>query len=137
MTPAPKRRWFQWSLRTLFVVVTVFACWLGYELNSIRQRKQLLKSLQEDSQLSYDPLRTIFVQKGKTTFNGMTLVETNRGDIPWYRRMLGDEGVVCIGLPSKMTEDELRRYQNAFPEAYISQQSDYSIVFPKRPGRHR
>jgi predicted PurR-regulated permease PerM len=25
MTPAPKRRWFRWSLRTLFVVVTVAA----------------------------------------------------------------------------------------------------------------
>ena len=25
MTPAPKRRWFAFSLRTLFVVVTVFA----------------------------------------------------------------------------------------------------------------
>jgi hypothetical protein len=30
MTPAPKRRWFQFSLRTMFVVVTVFACWLGW-----------------------------------------------------------------------------------------------------------
>jgi hypothetical protein len=35
---APNRRWFQWSLRTLFVVVTVFGCWLGYEFNWIRQR---------------------------------------------------------------------------------------------------
>jgi hypothetical protein len=25
MTPAPKRRWFRWSLRTMFVVVTVAA----------------------------------------------------------------------------------------------------------------
>jgi hypothetical protein len=43
MTPAPKRRWFQWSLRTLFVVVTVFGCWLGYELNWIRQRHRYLE----------------------------------------------------------------------------------------------
>ncbi len=27
---APKRRWFQWSLRTLFEVVTVSACFLGW-----------------------------------------------------------------------------------------------------------
>jgi len=26
---APKRRWFSFSLRTLFVVVTAFAVWLG------------------------------------------------------------------------------------------------------------
>lgn len=42
MTPAPKRRWFRFSLRTLFVVVTVFCSWLGYELNWIRERHELL-----------------------------------------------------------------------------------------------
>ncbi len=40
--PAPKRRWFAFSLRILFVVVTVFACWLGYEWNWIRQRHEIL-----------------------------------------------------------------------------------------------
>jgi hypothetical protein len=44
MTPNPKRRWFRFafSLRTLFVVVTVICCWLGYELNWIRQRHEAL-----------------------------------------------------------------------------------------------
>jgi hypothetical protein len=44
MTPAPKGRWFRFSLRTLFVVVTVFGCWMGYEVNWIRQRRALLSS---------------------------------------------------------------------------------------------
>ena len=39
---APNRRWFRFSLRTLFVVVTVFGIWLGYELNWIRQRHEML-----------------------------------------------------------------------------------------------
>ena len=42
MSPAPKRRWFRFSLRTMFIVVTVFGCllgWLSYELNWIRQRQ--------------------------------------------------------------------------------------------------
>jgi hypothetical protein len=30
MTPARKRRWLRFSLRTLFVVVTVLACWIGW-----------------------------------------------------------------------------------------------------------
>ncbi len=42
MTTAPKRRWFAYSLRTLFVVVTVFGVWLGYELNWIRERHEFL-----------------------------------------------------------------------------------------------
>jgi hypothetical protein len=42
MTPATKRRWFRFSLRTLFVVVTLLCCWLGYQLNWIRQRHAVL-----------------------------------------------------------------------------------------------
>ena len=42
MSEIPKRRWFRYSLRTLFVGVTVFACWLGYQLNWIRQRHEFV-----------------------------------------------------------------------------------------------
>jgi hypothetical protein len=41
---APKRRWPRFTLRTLFIVVTVFGCWLAYELNWIRERHQFLES---------------------------------------------------------------------------------------------
>lgn len=44
---APKRRWFRFGLRTLFVVVTVFCLFLGgtaYNLNWIRQRHAALSS---------------------------------------------------------------------------------------------
>ena len=45
MTPAPKCRWFQFRLPTLFVVVTVVAvvaAWMTYQLNWIRQRHELI-----------------------------------------------------------------------------------------------
>ncbi len=42
MNATHDRRWLRFSLRTLFVVVTVLASWLGYELNWVRQRHQLL-----------------------------------------------------------------------------------------------
>ncbi len=44
MTPTPNRRWLRYSLETLFVAVTVLACWLGYELNWIHQRREALAS---------------------------------------------------------------------------------------------
>ncbi len=41
------RRWFRFSLRTLFVAMTLLAClacWLGYELNWIRQRQEAIQA---------------------------------------------------------------------------------------------
>jgi hypothetical protein len=43
MIPAPNRRWFSFSLRTLFVAVMVWCWWLGYELNWIRARHAALR----------------------------------------------------------------------------------------------
>jgi hypothetical protein len=44
LVTAPKRRW-SFSLRTLFVVVTLFCCivgWVSYQLNWIRERENRL-----------------------------------------------------------------------------------------------
>jgi hypothetical protein len=43
---APSRRLFRFSLRTLFVVVTVFCVWLGYNLNWLRQRRAVIQDSQ-------------------------------------------------------------------------------------------
>ena len=57
MTTTPKRRWPRFTLRTLFVVVTLFglvAGWVDYSLNWIRQREELLsKQRARASQTGY------------------------------------------------------------------------------------
>jgi hypothetical protein len=48
VTAAPKRRWFRFSLRTLFVVVTVMAmaaAWLAWVISLDRQRIELRNSI--------------------------------------------------------------------------------------------
>lgn len=40
---AIRRRWFAFSLRTMFVGVTLLCCWLGYCLNWIRQRHDAIE----------------------------------------------------------------------------------------------
>jgi len=42
--PSPIRRWFRFSLRTVFVAVTMLCCWLGYELSWLRERHLLVES---------------------------------------------------------------------------------------------
>jgi hypothetical protein len=41
MTTAPKRRWPRFTLWTLFLVVIVAACWVGYELLWVHQRQNM------------------------------------------------------------------------------------------------
>jgi hypothetical protein len=35
---------FRFSLKTLLIAVTVFCCWIGYQLNWIRQRREEIDS---------------------------------------------------------------------------------------------
>ena len=49
MTLAPKRRWFRFSLRTLFVVVTAagaFAGWFRWNAIQVGERKEFIAYLQ-------------------------------------------------------------------------------------------
>jgi hypothetical protein len=38
------RRWFRFSLRTMFVLVTVFCVWLGYSGKWVKQRREFIKA---------------------------------------------------------------------------------------------
>ena len=41
-TPRPKRRWYQYTLRTLFVLMTVLAVALGWYVHRVRQQKRAM-----------------------------------------------------------------------------------------------
>jgi hypothetical protein len=43
---APRRRWFRFSLRTLLVVTTLLACWLGYQVRRWNERDKAIAQLQ-------------------------------------------------------------------------------------------
>src|SRR4249919_3316018 len=53
MTALPKRRWFRFSLRTMFVVVTIFGVWLGWQLNIVRERKAILVEMEQTHRVVY------------------------------------------------------------------------------------
>src|SRR5258708_10246160 len=91
MTPAPKRRWFRFSLRTMFVVVTLFGCWLAYSLNWIRQRHDFIadETSVREHHPTHDTWSATIVGRGKNP------------PAPWAPSMLwafGEDGytVVCV-----------------------------------------
>jgi len=45
MADRPKRRWLRFSLRTMLVMFTVVAVWLGWNARLVHQRQKLLHSL--------------------------------------------------------------------------------------------
>jgi hypothetical protein len=115
---APRRRlrWFQFRLRTVFVLTTLMAfaaAWVGWQIRIVRERKWLRE---HSPHASFLPIEN---------FNPITRNQTwPKGPprVPWYRRMLGDEAIYKIGLEQDSSEnDELKRLEAAFPEAIVSE----------------
>jgi hypothetical protein len=112
MIAKPKRRWFRFSLRTLFVLVTVFCVWLGFQFNWIYRRHRALEWMQDQAKYWDDMPVSQKVWLGTRT--------------PWPIAMLGEEGLeqVCVIVDDEKTaaekQVELRRL---FPEGDVFVQS--------------
>src|SRR5436190_21469206 len=105
----PKRRWFRFSLRTLFVVVTVIgigAGWVAYQLNWIRQRHEFAKR--------YD---------SKSVFYDIFIVDGKSAKCPWCLRLFGEEAHPYLTVKKERMEEANR----LFPEATVFE--DHAIYF--------
>lgn len=102
------RRGFRWSLRTILIVVTLIACWLGYAMNWKQQRQAFR------------------VRPGVCEFNDTPPSVINR----WNNRLpvfapvglwlLGERGVVSVWLSQEIWSAELEAdAERLFPEARI------------------
>jgi hypothetical protein len=110
----PRRRWFQFRLRTLLVAMTV-ACavssWVGYQLNWIRERHAIMADgapmqnsqvLGRCTEVSYD----------------------NVVGAPWSLRLLGERGCCNLVLTFKKSDPQTARIRRLFPEAQVSSVGD-------------
>jgi hypothetical protein len=112
-----KRRWFRFSLATLFALVLVGAIGLHVALAAIavRNRGQVVRLY---------PIRATY---------------TNQGEIaqpPLLWRMLGASAVSVVSLQNPATDAELAGVKRLFPEAHVCVIGDYSPRVT-RPSRHR
>jgi len=106
---APKRRWFRFSLRTLFVVVTVFACALGWTYAVARRVWERERLIEE---VGRNPIGLVSTH-APSDF-------TDLPSAPWSIRLFGGRTVGRFILPaSQYTEADRQRIQDLFPEAKV------------------
>jgi hypothetical protein len=100
-----RRRWLQFSLGTMLLLVSlvaVFLAWLAWELSYIRDRQ---------TWLSDNPTLARPDAKVDAT-----------AEISWARKILGDSIMPMIVAPDGWTDNEIAAAKKLFPESVIVQQ---------------
>ena len=126
-TPPTRRRWSRFSLRTLLVVVTLFALWLGWELKIVRERKAVLEWVKANKGATwfakYGTATTMKMKPAPKFHNPKAVDVAPR--IPFWRSWLGDEAVYCFELPFPEEAGSRERVLRSFPEAQIWEQNEH------------
>jgi hypothetical protein len=111
--PPKKRRWFRFSLRTMFVAFTLVAVWLGWNVHIVRQRKAKL------AELEASPFRVVVT----TRANYEALYNTNEPmpQVSYLRRLMGDQPVYWIKFVALwgVSDAEFNATAALFPEARV------------------
>jgi hypothetical protein len=103
----PKLRF---SLRLMFLAMTVLAAWLAWDMSIIRHRRALLATL--DISYAVTPAVELSSQLAYRTF---------AAQVGSVRRLLGDEAIQFIFYPQNAEPEFVSTLQAAFPEATIQE----------------
>ncbi len=95
----------------MFLLVTVIAVWLGWELKFIRERKRFLALLDQYRMAEMEAASSRLVP------SAIYIPAFDEPTIPFWRRWLGDEAQGMILLPGNTTEVQLQTARELFPEA--------------------
>jgi hypothetical protein len=105
--PGVPGAWRRISLRMMFVVISLIACYLGYHANTVHGRRRMRQQYDEYSAVQFSDT------------NGPPQVQ-----IPWIRRLMGDAPVQVIYLhryAGGVTGEEQELLKRTFPEAELSE----------------
>jgi hypothetical protein len=129
MPEAPKqsrRRWFQFGVGTMFLVVTVVAAFLAYHVNWIRERHALVNAAGDSKTIySFDVMDPFAPDLPSTPEKAPGLLGLfgehgyHNVEIIFSRVLTGDSGISNNRdlMPSELAE--VRRVQVLFPEAEV------------------
>jgi len=91
----PRRRWFQYSLRTLFVLVTVLCVWLAVTANRARKQRAAVGVIEGLGGRVYydyeesDPVRWMLIPAG-------AIKKPQPPGPVWLRELIGEEYFVSV-----------------------------------------
>ena len=109
--PKRKRGWFQFSLRTLMIMVTLLAVACGYvarEFNTVKARQRWLGE------------HSVTADEGGSHITYEVFVHGDKGKYPSVlRRCLGDREVGELEVPRNVRPIQLNEIRLLFPEATI------------------
>jgi hypothetical protein len=118
VTPAPKRRWFRFPLQGMFIVVTAFCLWLGWQVSIVQRRSRAIES-------------------GEAVLAGIGTYELNPGcrKLPHAWRWLGATPYYFIELHPRMTPSDTARWKALFPEARVTINNSPSTQWTIKDGQ--
>lgn len=126
----------RFTLRTLFVLVTVLCLWLGWNASTVHHRRQLRAQM----------IARGWIFFGDSADAGATgsllpiltrMLPRSDVSLSWIRQMLGDSLVPWIGYPRAIPRSESKRDENqlesAFPEAQFIETSPQTDTMMSSP----
>jgi hypothetical protein len=123
--PKLKRRWYQFGLRTLMIVVAMVAAacaYIAHEARVVRDRQEFFSAHDTKNHVQTPQSTTKILANG----NRMSL-----GDEPSFiRRWLGDIRYMEILLYAPVTEEEQRKAVELFPEALVIVRDNHWEIRP-------
>jgi hypothetical protein len=123
----PRRRWFQFKLRTLLIgmaLLTIPCGYVSWQAKIVRERKALLVEIESEGGGFCSSKRTTAGFWGKFPIWPNEAIESigkyHQGALEDItRHFLGEESVVVIWLPAAIPPTEEIQIKERIPEAYI------------------
>jgi hypothetical protein len=111
------RHWFRFSLRTLFVAMTVLGLclgWIARELRTVHGRAEMIDWCQanEGTVLNH--------YEGRFDPNFLESLNPEPRELSWIRGACGDQRVKVILLPSPLSLERQQELARLFPETYLA-----------------